>query len=129
MTPFMLTTLLMACVAAQAAAQTTALERIMRQKLADAQGVLAAVVTSNWTELDRRSRALSKATDDPAWLVLRTPEYTKQSEAFLRAIDDLVDAAAHRDQDAAPLAYVAVTVRCVQCHRYVARARIAGAAK
>jgi cytochrome c556 len=124
-----MTILLTACVGAPARAQTTALERVMRQKLVDAQGVMAAVVTSNWSELDRRSRALLKATDDPAWLVLRTPEYSKQSEAFIRAIDDLVDAAARRDQDAAPLAYMAVTVRCVQCHRYVARARIAGTVK
>jgi len=106
--------------------QTTALNRVMRNKLADAQGVLAAVVTSNWAELERRSKALSAATDDPAWLVLKTPEYTRQSEAFVRAANDLVDAAARRDQEAAPLAYVALTMRCVQCHRYVARARIAG---
>ncbi len=121
--------LLTTCVAARASAQTTALERVMRQKLADAQGVMAAVVTSDWAELDRRSRALAKATDDPAWLVLTTPEYAKQSQAFVRAVDELVDAAARRDQDAAPLAYLAVTVRCVQCHRYVARARIAGPAR
>jgi len=106
-------------------AQTTATMRVMRQKLVDAQGVMAAVVTSNWAELDRRSKALAKATEDPAWLVLRSPEYAKQSEAFLRAVDDLLDAAARRDSDAAPLAYVTLTMRCVQCHRYVARARIA----
>ena len=126
MKTFVIAILLTICVAAQARAQTTALNRVMRQKLVDAQAVMAAVVTNNWTELDRRSRALSKATEDPAWLVLRTPEYAKQSEAFIRVIDDLVEAAARRDQDAAPLAYMAVTVRCVQCHRYVARARIAG---
>ena len=106
--------------------QTTALNRVMRNKLADAQGVLAAVVTSNWAELERRSKALTAATDDPAWLVLKTPEYTRQSEAFVRAANDLVDAAARRDQEAAPLAYVALTMRCVQCHREVARARLAG---
>ena len=106
--------------------QTTALNRVMRNKLADAQGVLAAVVTSDWAELERRSKALAAATDDPAWLVLTTAEYTRQSEAFVRAVNDLVDAAARRDQEAAPLAYVALTMRCVQCHRYVARARIAG---
>ena len=107
-------------------AQTVALNRVMRQKLADAQGVLAGVVTSNWAELERRSKALASATNDPAWLVLKTPEYSQQSEAFVRAANDLVDAAARRDQEAAPLAYVALTMRCVQCHRYVARARIAG---
>jgi len=118
-----------AVIAPPAHAQTTALNRVMRQKLADAQAVLAAVVTSNWTELERRSHALEKAVDDPAWTVLRTPEYTKQSEAFLYAVRELVDAASRRDADGAPLAYVALTMRCVQCHRYVARARIASAGR
>jgi hypothetical protein len=108
-------------------AQTLAINRVMRQKLADAQAVLAAVVTSNWTALEQNSRALAAATNDPAWMVLRTPEYTKQSEAFVRAASDLVDAAGRRDLEAAPLAYVTLTMRCVQCHRYVARARIANA--
>ena len=108
-------------------AQTVALNRVMRQKLVDAQSVLAAVVTSNWRELDRSSKALIKATEDPAWLVLQSPEYTKQSQAFVFALNDLAEAAARRDAEAAPLAYAAMTMRCVQCHRFVARSRIAGA--
>jgi hypothetical protein len=108
-------------------AQTVALNRVMRQKLIDAQSVLGAVVTTNWRELERGSRALVKATEEPAWQVLASPEYVKQSEAFVRAANDLLDAATRRDQEAAPLAYVALTMRCVQCHRYVARARIAAA--
>jgi hypothetical protein len=62
-------------------------------------------------------------------MVLQSPEYTKQSQAFVFAVNDLVDVAARRDAEAAPLAYAALTMRCVQCHRYVARARIAGAKK
>lgn len=110
-------------------AQTVALNRVMRQKLVDAQSVLAAVVTSNWRELDRSSKALIKATADPAWLVLQSPEYTKQSQAFVFALNDLAEAAARRDAEAAPLAYAAMTMRCVQCHRFVARARLADSKK
>ena len=106
-------------------AQTTALNRVMRQKLEQSQGMLAAVVMSNWADLERRSEALVRITNDPAWAVLNTPEYAKQSQAFLRAAQDLVDAAKRRDLDAAPAAYVSLTLSCVQCHRYVARARIA----
>ena len=125
MKTFVMALVLMVAAIGHANAQTTATARVMRQKLVDAQGVMAAVVTSNWAELDRRSKALAKATEDPAWLVLRTPEYAKQGEAFVRAVNDLLDAASRRDADGAPLAYVALTMRCVQCHRYVARARIA----
>jgi len=108
-------------------AQTTALARLMRQKLDHAQALLAAVTTSNWQQLEQHSEALVQITNDPAWIVLRTPEYTRQSQAFLRATEEMVDAAKRRDPDAAPLAYVSLTLSCVQCHRYVARARVADA--
>ena len=111
--------------ASTSSAQTTALDRVMRLKLEQSQGILAAVVTSNWTELERRSEALVRLTNDPAWGVLKTPEYAKQSQAFQRAAQNLIDAAKRRDLDATPAAYAAMTLSCVQCHRYVARARIA----
>ena len=111
-----------------ASAQSVGLKRVMQQKLEHSQLILAAVVTSNWGEMERQSRVLLDLTNDPAWLVLKTPEYSKQSQAFIRAAEDLADAARRRDGDAAPLAYVSMTLTCVQCHRYVARARVAVAA-
>jgi hypothetical protein len=111
-----------------AAAQTVALNRLMRTKLEHSQQILGAVVTSNWAELQRHSEELQRAAQDPAWRVLTTPEYVSQTAAFLRASEDLVDAAKRRDGEAAPLAYVSLTMSCVQCHRYVARRRIAQAA-
>jgi hypothetical protein len=107
-------------------AQTPALDRVMRQKLDHSQALLAAVVTSNWGDLQRHSQALIALTGDPAWTVMKTPEYATQSQAFVRAAQDLVDAASRRDLNEAPVAYMSLTLRCVQCHRYVARARIAG---
>jgi hypothetical protein len=111
-----------------ATAQTVALNRLMRTKLEHSQQILAAVVTSNWGELQRHSEELQRVAQDPAWRVLTSPEYVQQTEAFLRASGDLVDAAKRRDGEAAPLAYVSLTMSCVQCHRYVARRRIAQAA-
>lgn len=112
---------------ATASAQTVALKRLMQQKLEHSQSILAAVTTSNWGEMQRQSEALIQVTKDPAWMVMNTPEYARQSQAFVRAAEDMLDAARRRDLDAAPLAYVSMTLSCVQCHRYVARARIAGA--
>lgn len=95
----------------------------MQQKLEHSQLILASEVTSNWAEMERHSRSLLDLTNDPASIALKTPEYSKQSQAFVRAAEDLVDAARRKDGDAAPLAYVSMTLACVQCHRYVARAR------
>jgi hypothetical protein len=107
------------------AAQTVGLNRVMRTKLEHAQQILGDVVTSNWSGLERHSQELRSATQDPAWAVLTTPEYVRHTAAFLRASEDLLEAAKQRDMEAAPLAYVSLTMSCVQCHRYVARRRIA----
>jgi len=107
------------------AAQTVALDRLMRVKLEHSQQLLGALVTSNWAELQRHSEELRRVAQDPAWTVLTTPEYVGQTTAFLRASEDLIDAASRRDSEAASLAYVSMTMSCVQCHRYVARRRLA----
>ena len=101
------------------------LSSVMREKLQDAQKILEAVVTSDWVSLETQSRELERLTDEPAWTALKFPEYAKYSVAFKEAVKDLHQAAAQRDLEATPKAYVAVTLRCVGCHRYLARARIA----
>ena len=116
---------LIASIGAASAAQTVALKRVMRNKLEHSQQILGDIVTSNWTGLERHSEELRRAAQDPAWAVLTTPEYVRQTGSFLRASEDLIDAAKRRDGDAAPLAYVSLTMSCVQCHRYLARMRLA----
>jgi hypothetical protein len=66
------------------ASQTAQLKRLMRQKLEVSEKLLEAVVTSNWAELVRRSRSLEELTNDPAWAVLKTPEYGRQSSRSYR---------------------------------------------
>ena len=106
------------------------LTRVMRDKLDHAQQILAAVVTSDWAALERQSRDLLRVAENPVWVAaFKTPLYARQSEAFLRATQDLLDAAQRHDLEAAPIAYVSLTLTCVQCHRYTARARVAGGVK
>lgn len=107
-------------------AQTGQLSRVMRAKLEQSQGLLAALVTSNWNELARRSRDLERLTRDPAWATMNTPQYASHAAGFLRAVEDLAQAAERRDGESAPLAYVSLTLTCVRCHQAVARSRLAG---
>ena len=99
------------------------LKSIMREKLGHAQKILEAVVTSDWVSLETQSRELEQLTNDPGWMILKFPEYAQHSTAFIRAVQDLRRAAAQRDLDKTPRAYVAVVLQCVECHRYLARAR------
>ena len=105
--------------------QGPALDRLMRRKLVCSQKILEAVVTSRWADLEAQSKELEALTHDPDWMVLRAPEYASHSDDFRKAVRALHDAAAQRDLDATPQAYIAVTLSCVQCHRYLARSRLA----
>lgn len=107
-------------------AQGPSVDRVMRKKLEVSQKILEAVVTSRWADLEARSQDLENLTTDPAWRVLDSPEYARQGSAFRNAVRTLREAARRHDLDAAPKAYAAVTASCVECHRYLARNRLAG---
>jgi cytochrome c556 len=106
-------------------AQTVQTKRVMQQKLAEAQQLLAALVTSNWIVLGQRTAALQALTNQPGWQVLNTPEFRNETMAFQRASQALATAATQRDQRTALTAYNDLVTSCVECHRYVARSRIA----
>jgi len=107
-------------------APTPQLNKVMRAKLAHSQAILGAVVTSNWAVLDRESRALALVVRDPAWsIALTEPEYLRQSDAFSRAVQDLIEASAKRNLEAAADAQIALTTSCVRCHVHMTRRRLA----
>ena len=108
-----------------AAAQTRQTKQIMRQKLAQSQQMLAALVTSDWASLGNRSRDLEALTNQSGWDVLRLPEFNKQTLAFQRAVQAVAEASKQRDQRTALTAYNGLVSSCVECHNFVARSRIA----
>ena len=107
--------------------QTVQTKRVMQQKLVDAQQLLSALVTSNWSVLGQRSQALQSLTQQPGWQVFETPEYRDFTAAFQKAAQAVATASTQRDQRTALTAYNQLVGSCVECHRYVARARIASA--
>ena len=115
----------LAMTASGSAMQTVATARLMREKLTHAQRVLEALTTSDYALLERESLALSLATKQLGWMVLKTPEYSRQSDGFLRATEDLVAASKQHDLDLAAMHYMSLTMSCYQCHRYVKNMRIA----
>jgi hypothetical protein len=109
------------------AAQMTQTDQVMRQKLTQSERLLAALVTANWAALDRHGRALQDLTTKPGWDVMRLPEFHNYATAFQRSAGSVVEAAGRRDQREALAAYNGLVASCVECHRYVARSRIARA--
>lgn len=101
------------------AAQPSPLPDVMRVKLEHAQAVLRALVTEDFSGLERAAGQLGALTKQPSWGLLKTPEYARHSADFQRATDELAASARVGDLSAATLGYATLTVRCVQCHRHV----------
>lgn len=88
----------------------------MQFKLAHAQQLLGGLVREDYTAISRHAQQLKLLSQDASWEAYRGAEYEELSVMFRRETDRLTDAAAHRNLDGATLAYVQLTLTCVQCH-------------
>ena len=91
----------------------------MRAKLAHSQNVLEGLTVEDFDLIDKGAQQLSLASDDASWQVLQTEDYARQSADFRRSCDSLRKAAKAQNLDGAALAWREVTMKCVQCHKYV----------
>ncbi len=120
--PFFTVILITALGLAATLAQTRrsrAAKEFMRDKLELSQQVLEGVTTENYELLVSKGTRLSAMTKEGDWRMFENPDYEQQSLLFRRQVDALVKAGKDKNLDAATLAYVRVTMGCVDCHKLV----------
>lgn len=91
----------------------------MRLKLEYAQGILEGLALEDFEMIAKNSQDMSLISLDSTWNVVHTDEYAKQSAEFRRTSNALTRAADAKSIDGAALAYVGLTMRCINCHKYV----------
>ncbi|MFO0948210.1 MAG: hypothetical protein U1D30_20190 [Planctomycetota bacterium] len=99
--------------------------KFMRQKLDHSQKVLEGITLEDYAAIERNSVALAALSQASTWQVLKTPEYVTYSAEFLQHANALTRAAREKNIDAATLAYVQLTLNCVNCHKHVRATRMA----
>jgi hypothetical protein len=109
------------------AADKDTLRVFMRSKLDHSQKILEGLATDDLAMVTKHSQELSLLSHASNWEVLQTEDYAQHSREFRRAADTLTKAARDKNLDGATLAYVSVTMSCVNCHKYVRGIRMAGA--
>ena len=97
----------------------------MKAKLAHSQQVLKGLATEDFDLIAKNAQAMSLLCVDEMWMVLQTPEYRERSAEFRRSVDAVTEAAKKKNLEAAALGYVDVTLKCVNCHKYVRKVRMA----
>lgn len=95
------------------------LRTFMRLKLKHAQEVLEGLSVENYDQIADSAQEIGLLSQASQWQVLQTPEYVRRSTEFRRAVEAISKAAKDRNLDGATLGYVNVTMKCVNCHKYV----------
>lgn len=116
------------CVVIAALAQprvSPSTKEFMREKLGHSQKVLEALALEDFYTLEQRSKKLSAMTQEASWQAFQNPDYAQHSATFRRHANSLTRAAQEKDLDGATLAYVRLTMSCVDCHKHV-RGKLVG---
>lgn len=120
--------LLIVMLTAQGSAQQpNKVGEFMRAKLTHSQKILEGLAMEDFDLIAKHSQDLSLLSQAATWQVLQTAEYRDRSTEFRRSADALTEAAKKKNLEAAALAYVDVTMKCVNCHKYVRHVRMAKA--
>jgi hypothetical protein len=105
-------------------APSSNLTPLMRMKLDRSKAILEGLTLEEFDKIASNARALRLLSTESGWNVIQTKEYASQSRDFQRAADLVAEAAAEKDIHRATMGYVALTVRCVECHSYMRKHRI-----
>jgi hypothetical protein len=94
----------------------------MRQKLEFSKNVLEGLSLEQFSMIEKNARALKKLSEAAEWEVPMIPnatDYVALTSDFQRNADDLATNAKQHNIDGSTLAYLKLTMNCVQCHKYV----------
>jgi hypothetical protein len=96
-----------------------AIREFMRQKLTHSQAVLEGIALEDFNLILVNARKLVAMSHEGSWRVLEGSGYNEHSVTFRRNAEALVKASNLASLDGATLAYVKMTMSCVECHKYV----------
>jgi hypothetical protein len=94
----------------------------MRQKLEFSKLVLEGLTLENYEMIGKNARALRQLSSAAQWEVPTIPnanEYVTFTGEFQRLCEELSQKSRDRNIDGATLAYMRLTMNCVNCHKYV----------
>ena len=94
----------------------------MREKLNFSKDVLEGLALEQYATIEKGGKALKKLSEAAEWEVATIPsatDYVMLTTDFQRHADELVKQAKAKNIDAATLAYVKLTMSCVQCHKFI----------
>jgi hypothetical protein len=91
----------------------------MQMKLEYSKEILAGLTMEDHERVAKNAQALRLLSLETNWNVLNTEAYLDHSRDFRSSTKVILEAAREKNVERATLGYVAMTVRCVECHSYL----------
>jgi cytochrome c556 len=94
----------------------------MRQKLEFSKNLLEGLAMENYETIAKSAKALKLLSQAAEWEVPTIPnatDYVAFTTDFQRIADDLAKQAKAKNIDGATMAYMKLTMNCVECHKFV----------
>ena len=91
----------------------------MKKKLEFTEKILAGLASEDYDNIGKNARLMNTMSHLEKWVRGNTPEYRTQLKIFQNANDHLIRMADEKNLDGAALAYVQMTLSCVNCHKVV----------
>lgn len=96
-----------------------AMDQLMKQKLAAAQGALEAVSRDDFEQLHKVATQMIALSHKEIWEQMASPRFVQDTADFLAAVEFMDRMAAARDADGANLGFIRLTMSCANCHRHM----------
>ena len=91
----------------------------MKKKLEYSKEILSGLSQEDFDLITRNAKSMNALGQLEKWFRANTPEYRAQLKSFRSANDQLIKQSAEKNLDGAALAYMQVTLSCVNCHRVI----------
>ncbi len=94
----------------------------MREKLEYSKMVLEGLTMEDYAGISKNAKALKRLSEAAEWEVPTIPnagDYVVFTSEFQRLADEMDKKAKDKNIDGAMLAYLRLTMNCVNCHKYV----------
>ena len=99
----------------------------MRRKLELSRQALQGIVTEDYPLIKKSADGLEKMSRQAEWEVFHLDEYNHFSAEFRRIAKSMGKQAEKKNIDGSAMAYVQLTMSCVECHKFTRGVRMADA--
>jgi len=108
------------------APKKTALQTFMRRKLEASQKILEGLAVEDYDLMGQGAKDLKGISAAAEFVISKDALYTQHANEFRRIADRLEKTAKDKRLDGSALAYMDLTMSCIECHRFVRNVLIAG---